>query len=125
MMDEEHSAISVTGDDERHRRRGNTPLLCNVIQHHYCVIFFLLQRCVGLDVLVFGEEGRRPLHCMYDFHRCHGADVPDVIAAGRLMHAGDANSISAESVTALGYARDHPSKHTDRNLLTADGKLHL
>ena len=39
--------------------------------------------CVGLDVPVFGEEDRRPLHCVYDFHRCHTADVPDVIAAAR------------------------------------------
>ena len=66
-------------------------------------------------------------------------DIPDIIAAGRLMHAGDVNSISAESVTALGYARDHPSKYSryvdrswqiavryvDRNLPTADGKCHL
>ena len=79
--------------------------------------------CVGLDVPVFGEEGRRPLHCVYDFHRCH--DVPDVFAAGRLMHGDVANSISAESVTSLGYARDHSSKYADRNLPTADGKLHL
>ena len=46
----------------------------------------------------------------------------------RLMHAGDANAISAESVTALGYTRDHPSKYNryvDRNLSTADGKGHL
>ena len=62
---------------------GNTSLLCSVIHHHYCVMFFLLQSCVGLDVPVFGEAGRRSLHCVYDFHRCQGADVPDVIAAGR------------------------------------------
>ena len=107
---------------------GNTPLLCSVIHRHYCVMFFLLQSCVRLDVPVFGEGGRRPLHCVYDFHRCQGADGPDVIAAGRLKHAGDANSLSAESVTALGYARDHPSKYSrygDRSLPTADGKRHL
>ena len=89
---------------------GNTPLLCSVIHHHYCVMFFLLQSCVGLHVHVFGEGDRRPLQCVYDLHRCQGADVPDVIAAGRLMHAGDANSTSTKSITAVGYARDHPSK---------------
>ena len=107
---------------------GNTSLLCSGIHHHYCVMFFLLQSCVGLHVPVFGEGGRRPLHCVYDFHRCQGADVPGVIVAGRLKHAGDANSISAESVTVLGYARDHPTKYSiyvDRNLPTSDGKRHL
>ena len=33
---------------------GNTSLLCSVIHHHYCVMFFMLQSCVGLAVSVFG-----------------------------------------------------------------------
>ena len=49
-------------------------------------MFFMLQSCVVIDV---------PLHCVYDFHRYQGADVPDVIADGRLMHAGDVHSITA------------------------------
>ena len=126
--DEENSAISVTGHDERHRRRGQHSAIVQCNPPSLCVMFFLLHSCVGLDVPVFGEGGRRPLHCMYDFHRCQGADVPDVIAAGWLMHAGDANATSTESVTALGYARDHPSKYNtyvDSNLPTTDGKRHL
>ena len=79
----------------------------------------MLQSCVVIDV---------PLHCVYDFHRYQGADVPDVISNGRLMHAGDVHSITAESEFVFSYARDHPSKYSryvNRNLPTADGKCHL
>ena len=126
--DEEHSATSVTGHDEHHRRRGQHSA---IVQYHTSPLLryvLPVAELCRLDVPVFREGGRRPLHCVYDSHRCKGADVPHVITVGRLMHAGDANAISAESVTALGYTRDHPSKYSryvDRNLPTADGKGRL
>ena len=66
-------------------------------------MFFLLHSCVALDIR---------LHCGYDFHRYQSANVPDVVAAARQMHAGDVHSMIAASVIALGYGRDRPSKYS-------------
>ena len=35
---------------------GNTPLLCSIIPHHYCVMGLMLQSCVPLTYLCSGRE---------------------------------------------------------------------
>ena len=80
--DEEHSATSVTGHAEHHRRRRQQSAMVQC--HPPSLLRYVLPvaELCRLDVPVFGEGGRRPLHCVYDSHRCQGADVPHVIAAG-------------------------------------------
>ena len=58
-VEEKNSATSVTGHGERqHRHRWQDYAICSVIQHHFCFIVFLLQSCVGLDIINFSYSMR-------------------------------------------------------------------